>query len=138
MSDAGLAAARSSGDAASSTAEAPALTKTAHRHDPGRGADDINAIVKAHRDEARACYDKALPDHPGIEGDLVITWTIDPKGNVTKTSLDVGPSTIAEPTVVSCISDVIKRIQFAPSPGGFETTASYPFNFHPRHSRQAQ
>lgn len=118
--------------------DAGAPTRALHTHDPGRGIEDINAIVKAHRDEARACYDKALQDHSGIEGDVVISWTIDPKGNVTKTSLDIARSTISEPTLVACISEVIKRIQFAPSPGGFETKASYPFNFHPRHTRQAQ
>jgi hypothetical protein len=105
-------------------------------HDPGRGPTDIRAIVVAHRDEARACYDKALQDHPGIEGDLVVIWTIDPKGNVTQTSLDSSRSQVTEPMVVACVSEIIKKIQFAPSPGGFETKAFYPFNFHPRHSKQ--
>src|SRR5271166_6407487 len=53
-----------------------------HLHDPGRSSEDIRAIVIAHRDEARACYDKALVAHPGVEGDLVMRWTIDPKGTV--------------------------------------------------------
>ena len=122
----------------SESADSGPPSKAPHTHDPGRGIEDINAIVKAHRDEARACYERALPDHPGIEGDVVIAWTIDPKGSVTKTSLDIGRSTISEPTVVACISEIIKKIQFAPSPGGFETKASFPFNFHPRHTKQAQ
>jgi hypothetical protein len=121
--------------AASASADPPKPPRT---HDPGRGIDDLNAIVKAHRDEARACYDKALADHPGIEGDLVIAWTIDPKGKVTQTSLDVSRSTIAEPSVVACVSTIIMRIQFAPSPGGFETKASFPFNFHPHRVKPAQ
>jgi hypothetical protein len=124
--------------AASASADAAPPPKPPHTHDPGRGIDDLNAIVKAHRDEARACYDKALADHPGIEGDLVIAWTIDPTGKVTQTSLDVSRSTIAEPSVVACVSTIIMRIQFAPSPGGFETKASFPFNFHPHHVKPAQ
>jgi hypothetical protein len=124
--------------AAPASADAASPAKPLHTHDPGRGIDDINAIVKAHRDEARACYDKALADHPGIEGDLVITWTVDPKGKVTQTALDTSRSTIVEPTVVACVSGIIQKIQFAPSPGGFETKASYPFNFHPRRVKQAQ
>jgi hypothetical protein len=91
--------------------------------------------VVAHRDEARACYDKALPDHPGIEGDLVIQWTIDPKGNVTQVSLDSSRSKIVEPGVAACVANVIKSIQFASSPGGYETKAFYPFNFHPHHGQ---
>jgi hypothetical protein len=103
-----------------------------HSHDAGRGPADIRAIIVAHRDEARACYDKGLTTHPGIEGDLVIQWTIDPKGNVTQVSADSARSQIHEPGVVACIGDVIRKIQFAASPGGFETKAFYPFNFHPR------
>jgi hypothetical protein len=96
---------------------------------------DIKAIVVAHRDDARACYDAALKDHPGIEGDLVIQWTIDPKGNVTAVTEDTSRSQITEPTVVACVAKIIQAIQFAPSAGGFETKAYYPFNFHPRHSQ---
>jgi hypothetical protein len=94
-------------------------------------------MVVAHRDEARACYDAALEGHPGIEGDIVIDWTIDPKGNVTDTSLDSSRSQIAEPTLVSCLAGIIKKLQFAASPGGFESKAFYPFNFQPHHQKHA-
>jgi hypothetical protein len=103
-----------------------------HVHDPGRAAEDIRAIVIAHRDEARACYEKSLIAHPGIEGDLVMRWTVDPKGAVTQVSNDVARSQIVEPSVVACIADILMKIQFAPSQRGFETKAFYPFNFHPR------
>jgi hypothetical protein len=125
------------GAVGSTSASATSFAKTPHGHDPGRGPDDIGAIVKAHRDEARACYEKALTDHPGIEGDLVLSWTVDPKGNVSQIGLDASRSQITEPTLVTCISEIIKRILFAPSPAGFETKASYPFNLHPRHGRPA-
>jgi hypothetical protein len=118
--------------ASTSASSAPA-PKGPHAHEAGRQPEDIRAIVLARRDEARACYDNALKDHPGIEGDLVITWTIDPKGNVTQASLDTSRSQIVEPTVVACVSDIIKKVQFAASPGGYETKAFYPFNFHPHH-----
>jgi hypothetical protein len=103
-----------------------------HTHEPGRGREDLRAIVMAHRDEARACYDAALSTHPGIKGDLVIQWTIDPKGTVTQISEDLERSEITEPSVVACVAGVIKRIQFAASPGGYETKAFYPFKFMPR------
>jgi hypothetical protein len=105
--------------------------KESHGHDPGRGPSDIRAIILAHRDAARACYEKGLGEHPRMEGNLVIQWTIGPKGNVTQVSLDTSRSQITELTVVECIGDVIKQIQFAPSQGRFETKAFYPFNFHP-------
>ncbi len=123
--------------AATPSGSAPA-PKAPHSHDPGRGPADIRAIVVAHRDEARSCYDKALPSHPGLEGNLVVQWTIDPKGTVTQVSLDSARSQITEPGVVACIGDVVRKIKFAASPGGFETKAFYPFNFHPRHAGTQQ
>jgi len=117
-----------------SPAPPPSAARGARAHEPGRGIEDIRAIVIAHRDEARACYDKALATHPGIEGDLVVSFTIDPKGIVSQASLDTARSQILEPEAAACIVGIIKRIQFAPSAGGYETRASYPFNFHPRHT----
>jgi hypothetical protein len=114
----------------SSSSAAP---KGPHAHEVGRQPEDIRAIIMARRDEARACYDAGLKDHPGIEGDLVIAWTIDPKGNVTQAALDSSRSQIVEPSIVACVTDIIKKVQFAPSPGGYETRAFYPFNFHPHH-----
>lgn len=106
-----------------------------HQQEPGRKREDIQTIIQAHRDEARACYDKGLKDHPGIEGDLDIKWVIDPQGNVTDASVDVGKSSIHEESVGNCVIAVIKKIKFAPSKGGFETRAHYPFNFHPKLSQ---
>ncbi|HEY6460419.1 MAG TPA: AgmX/PglI C-terminal domain-containing protein [Polyangiaceae bacterium] len=117
---------------ASTTGSSAPPPKGPHTHEPGRSQADLHAIMTAHRDEARACYDAALPNHPGIQGDLVIQFTIDPKGAVTRVSQDTGRSQITEPGVVGCVVNVIKRIQFAASPGGYETMASFPYNFMPR------
>jgi hypothetical protein len=106
-------------------------------HDPGRGPADIRAIVVAHRDEARACYDQSLSAHPGIEGDLMIHWVIDPKGVVSQVASDAARSQILEPSLVACIAEILMKLQFAPSQRGFETKAFYPFNFHPRHPPRA-
>lgn len=110
----------------------PKSTGGQSANEPGRSAKDLQAIVTARRDEARACYDKALTAHPGIEGDLDIRWVIDPQGNVTDASVDTTKSQILEPSVGSCIIDVIKKIKFAASAKGYVTHAHYPFNFHPK------
>jgi hypothetical protein len=123
---------------ASAFTTAGTASKGPHTHEPGRGRDDLRAIVMAHRDEARACYDAVLAAHPGIQGALVVQWTVDPKGNVTQISEDVERSEITEPGVVACVAGVIKRIQFAPSPGGYETRAFYPFRFTPRGSMHSE
>ena len=107
--------------ASTTGSSAPPRRRGRTRTKPGRGPADIRAIVVAHRDEARACYDAATAAHPGIQGDLVMQWTIDPKGNVTQVSSDTSRSQIVEPGVVACVAKVIQKIQFAPSPGGYET-----------------
>ncbi len=103
-----------------------------NERDPGRSPEDIMTIIKSHRDEARACYDAALKTHPGIEGNIYITWKLDPKGKVTETGVDDSVSNIHDPGLVKCIGDVIRKISWAPSPRGVETRERYPFNFHPR------
>ena len=110
----------------------PKSTGGASANEPGRTAKDIQTIVAARRDEARACYDKALASHPGIEGDLDIKWVIDPQGAVADAQVDTTKSQILEPSVGQCIIEVIKKIKFAPSSKGYETRAHYPFNFHPK------
>lgn len=103
-----------------------------HTQEPGRRREDIQTIIMARRDDARACYDKGLKDHPGIEGDLTIKFVIDPTGTVTDASVDTTKSSILEPSVGNCVIELIKKIKFAPSKGGFETRANYPYNFHPK------
>jgi len=103
-----------------------------HQQEPGRKREDIQTIVMSHRDDARACYDKGLQKHPGIEGDLVMSFKIDPEGKVIEAAMDTSKSSITEKDVGDCIAEVIKKIKFAKSPGGFETRANYPFNFHPK------
>ena len=100
--------------------------------EPGRTRQDIQARIASVRDEARACYDKGLKDHPGIEGDLDVKWVIAPDGAVTDVEVDTTKSQIVEPSVGKCVVEVIKKLKFAPSQKGFETRAHYPFNFHPR------
>jgi hypothetical protein len=103
-----------------------------HHGEPGRSREDIRAIVHARRDEARACYDKALVNHPGIEGNISIRWTIDPTGKVVAPELDTSQSEIVEPEVATCLIAFVKNLHFAASPKGFETKAGYLFNFHPK------
>ncbi len=105
--------------------------------EPGRSKDDIRNIVNDRRPEARACYDAALKSHPGIQGNIVVKWVIDPKGNVTDISVDPSGTTIHEESVGTCIIGVIKKIKFNESAKRLETHATYPFNFKPG-SVQAQ
>ncbi len=100
-------------------------------HDPGRTQQDLITIIQTHRDEARACYDTFVKAHPNVQGNIDITWKLDPKGVVVETGVDDGKSDIHDAGLVKCIGDVIRKIPWAASQRGFETKAHYPFNFHP-------
>lgn len=103
-----------------------------HVADPGRSVTDIQTRVAANRDAARACYDEGLKAHPGIEGDLTVKFVIDPKGAVSEVTIDAAKTRILDDGVQKCVMNVIKGLKFPESPRGFETRASYPFNFHPK------
>lgn len=105
-----------------------------HSQEAGRRREDIQTIIMARRDDARACYDQGLKQHPGIEGDLDIKWVIDPEGNPKDVAVDPSKSQILDPGVGNCVVEIIKKIKFAPSAKGFETRTHYPFNFHPRNT----
>lgn len=106
-----------------------------HKPEPGRSVQDIRTIVMSHRDEARKCYDDGLKTYPGVEGDLDVKFTIDPKGNVTDAMVNDEKSSIHATAIGDCVVGVIKKIHFAESQKGFETRAHYPFNFHPKQTK---
>jgi pyruvate/2-oxoglutarate dehydrogenase complex dihydrolipoamide acyltransferase (E2) component len=91
----------------------------------------IADTVKAHRKDARACYEKALKQLPDLKGDLVIHFTLKPNGDVKEADVNRERSTIVAPMVVSCVIDVIKAIHFPASSRGMESQVNYPFNFNP-------
>lgn len=129
------------GSSTTSTATAAAVdngpARGPHQSEPGRSVKDIQVIVQAHRDDARACYDAVQTQHPDptMKGNLDVKWTIDPTGKVTDVTVDEGKSDIHDPAVAKCVTDLIKGISFSVSAKGFETRAHYPFNFNPKNVR---
>ena len=127
-----------SSSSSASTADLPEAGpgRGPHPSEPGRSVKDIQVIVQAHRDEARACYDQAQQAHPNpsMKGNLDVKWTIDPTGKVTEIAVDDAQSDIHDPAIGKCVIAVIKGIQFAVSAKGFETRAHYPFNFNPHNA----
>jgi hypothetical protein len=109
----------------------PSEAPTAGGTGDTRNTDTIAALVKAHRKEARDCYEKALTQIPGLKGDVVIHFTLKPNGEVKQAELNEQRSTIREASVSSCVIDVIRAIPFPRSSKGRETTVNYPFNFNP-------
>ena len=96
-----------------------------------RGKEEIQRVVAANRDKVRACYDAALKENPGIAGDLVVSFVIDPAGQVKTAEVNWAESELHIPELDTCAVDVVKTLQFPPSSRGLESKVNYPFNFNP-------
>jgi hypothetical protein len=91
----------------------------------------IGKIVKDNRQMVRDCYDQARKKDPGLQGDLIIHFVLDPDGDVMSAELNTERSDITTPAVVECAIMLIKALKFPPSSRGMETVVNYPFNLQP-------
>jgi hypothetical protein len=96
-----------------------------------RTTEVIAKIIKDHRKGARACYEQVLQDVPGLKGDLVIQFILNPDGSMKHAELNEGRSTIKEPKLANCVIEVMRHLDFPESSRGMETKVNYPFNFNP-------
>jgi TonB family protein len=121
--------------AASEPSTAAAATSAAERTPrDARGKQQIQQVMADNRDKVRACYDAALAKNPGIAGDLVVDFTIDPHGDVKQAEVNWSQSEIHIPELDSCAADAVRSLEFPASSRGLESKVSYPFNFNPARS----
>jgi TonB family protein len=114
---------------AESTTPAPEASQSGARD--ARGKEEIQAVLVANRDQVRACYDAALKNNPGIHGDVVVAFVINPDGSVKSAEVNWSESEIHVPELDSCAVDVVRSLKFPPSSRGLESKVNYPFNFNP-------
>jgi hypothetical protein len=84
----------------------------------------VRRYIRHHLNEIAYCYDKQLLAHPGIGGEITVSFFIAPGGHVLSAK---GAGFDRE--VASCLSDVIGNIAFPP-PGDGGVQVNYPFTFH--------
>ncbi len=96
-----------------------------------RGKEEIQQVMANNRDAVRACYDAALAKNPGIAGDLVVSFTIDPRGDVKQAEVNWSESDLHIPELDTCAVDAVRSFKFPPSSRGLESKVNYPFNFNP-------
>lgn len=111
----------------------PAAAEPAPARNPrdARGKDEIQQVMASNRDKVRACYDAALARNPGIAGDLVVSFTIDPRGDVKQAEVNWSESDLHIPELDTCAVDAVRSLKFPPSSRGLESKVNYPFNFNP-------
>lgn len=112
--------------ASAPSAPKPAVAPTA----PQPGFVDpkaVNAVVRAHADEARSCYERATMEHPDLHGRLTIRAVIDPNGRVTS---DSTTSSIADGArLQSCLVRSFTTWVFPRPAGGVNGNVAYSFSF---------
>jgi len=99
--------------------------------DGTRNTEKIRGIIKENRQKFRDCYEAALKELPGLEGDLTLKFVLDPDGKVKSAEVNLERSTLKSEKVGQCAVEAIKKLQFPPSGEGMDTAVNYPFNFNP-------
>ena len=104
-------------------------TEPAAACEPGRCLEDISKLISERRTESRACYDEGAKKMPGMKGRIIINFRIDAEGNVEDSSQGMQDDQIQDEALVSCVSEVIKKVTFAASSKGKTTRAYHQFEF---------
>ncbi len=96
----------------------------------GLSKEIINAVVKRHQSEIRACYDSALQRNPGTRGKIVTAFDIQPNGIVSMAN--VKESSVGDKALENCILSRIRSWRF-PTPEAPVVTqvTAYPFYLSP-------
>jgi len=97
-----------------------------------RGKEEIQRVIADNRAKVRACYEAALKGNPGIAGDLVVSFIINPDGSVKNAEVNWSESELHVPELDSCTLEVVQALKFPPSSRGLESKVNYPFNFNPQ------
>ena len=89
----------------------------------------IDAVVKRNMAQIKYCYQRELTKNPSLSGKVTVKFTIAKDGSVS--SAMTKSSSMANPSVESCINARFMRFQFPEPLGGGLVVVSYPFLFSP-------
>ncbi|MGA1871180.1 MAG: VIT domain-containing protein [bacterium] len=87
---------------------------------------DITQIIEKQIKGINKCVQKILDQHPSPAGEMIITFTINTKGNVVNVKVD--KSTLQSEKIKNCILKAIKKLSFPKPTNGKETTISVSFH----------
>ena len=98
--------------------------------DPSRGhgctVEGVQAVVRPHIDEVKACYRQALARKRTLKGRLAVEIDIDPKGAAK--FLGVKEDTLGDEAMTQCIFKVLKPLPYPIPAGGKPCAVIYPFD----------
>ncbi|MBL8743605.1 MAG: AgmX/PglI C-terminal domain-containing protein [Myxococcales bacterium] len=90
---------------------------------------EIQATVRAARNEMRACYEAGLKNDKTLAGSVVLEFGIEPDGTVSKNTIGA-KSTLPDAAVAKCLNDMVGTLSF-PAFGGDRVNVTYPLAFSP-------
>ena len=103
-----------------------AATTTATASHPADKA-GIRALIEQHRGEVEACYEAALERAPGLEGRVVVGFTIQADGRLE--GVEVSQSSLGDEGAEACIASAGAGWTFAAEGGRAPLEVRYPFAF---------
>ncbi len=81
----------------------------------------------------KKCYDTEYNQNKTVQGKVVLRFSFDEDGEVTKASVVEEKSTLLLPTLNKCMTDTVSTITFPPAPKGQVAEVVYPFMFKATH-----
>jgi outer membrane biosynthesis protein TonB len=95
----------------------------------GLTAQEIMAVIRAHLNEIRHCYEQLLQRSPSASGKIAVTFVVGLSGSVS--SVGVSEATLNDSVMRGCVTGHIQRWDFPKPRGGQPVTVNYPFVFNP-------
>ncbi len=95
----------------------------------GLTAQEIMAVIRAHLNEIRHCYEQLLQRSPSSNGKISVSFVVGLSGAVT--SVNVAEATLNDSVMRGCVTGRIRQWDFPKPRGGQPVTVNYPFVFNP-------
>ena len=89
--------------------------------------DQIASVVRRHRNEIRACYERALQRDRSLAGQIKIHFKISSTGSVFMTKIK--SSSLKNKSVEQCVQNKVRHWVFPEPQGCSMVNVTYPFNF---------
>lgn len=87
----------------------------------------VKSVIKNNLNLFKNCYEVEYRKNHSLEGKVVIGWSIDQNGLVTKTW--VKDTKMNNQNVENCLTDKVKTLNFPKAPLGTVAEVQYPFVF---------
>lgn len=87
----------------------------------------IRAVVRAHRQEVRTCYEQQLRKYPELKGKVAVKFHIATSGSVSSSAVE--ESTVANAELERCVVGKVATWIFPKPKGRGEVVVTYPFIF---------